>query len=188
MSRIPRGSHSSTERRQAGISLLVVLILLVITSLLGLAVLRSSAMQERMSANMYDRNLAQQAAEMALIAGQNALNDGAGGKNWQLDEPDATTCADNGICHWSEHESGASVTWIDGPTLGATDDDVPDTASQYWIEYLGQNQAHMESGGVVPAPSTTAMGPLFRITARSQAAGRASVTLQSDVIYRLPRL
>ena len=44
------------RQRQRGISLLVVLILLVVMSILGLAVLRSSAMQERMSANMVDRN------------------------------------------------------------------------------------------------------------------------------------
>ena len=49
-------------RRQQGVSLLVVLILLLVMSLLGIAVLRSSAMQERMSANMVDRNEAVQAA------------------------------------------------------------------------------------------------------------------------------
>ena len=55
---------------QTGVSLLVVLILLLVTSVLGIAVLRSSAMQERMSGNMYDRSLAMQAAEMGLNAGE----------------------------------------------------------------------------------------------------------------------
>ena len=59
----PRRSHSRKER---GVSLVIVLVLLVATSLLGIAVLRSSAMQERMSANLRDRGIAFQAAEAAL--------------------------------------------------------------------------------------------------------------------------
>jgi Tfp pilus assembly protein PilX len=72
--------------------------------------------------------------------------------------------------------------------LGAADPDVPDTTTQYWIEYLGENQSHLTSGGVVPASATSSLGPTYRITARSQAEGRASVTLQSDFIYRFPTL
>ncbi len=62
----------ASPRQQAGISLLVVLILLLVTSVLGIAVLRSSALQERMSGNMYDRSLAMQAAEVGLRAGIDA--------------------------------------------------------------------------------------------------------------------
>ena len=58
----------SAMRRQQGISLLVVLLLLVVMSVLGVAVLRSSALQERMSANLRDRSLATQAVEAALDA------------------------------------------------------------------------------------------------------------------------
>lgn len=177
--------------RQAGVSLVMVLILLVVMSLLGLAVLRSSGMQERMSANMYDRNLAQQAAEMALVAGRQFLDAGGGGKNWQLEEPDDGSCA-VGVCHWNKKMTNDLVAWQPGPTLGGAATDpgnlIPDTTSRFWIEYLGMNQAHVEAGGVIPASGTTAMGPLYRITAQSQGNGRANVILQSDVIYRLPRL
>lgn len=189
MKTMRRGMSSwKGPQEQSGISLVVVLILLVVMSMLGLAVMRSSAMQERMSANMYDRSLALQAAEMALEAAREYLDAGAGGMNWEFDVPDATTCANNSVCHWNAHVTNDTVAWRAGPTLGAGDPNVPDTPTQYWIEYLGLNQAHMESGGVIPAPGTTAMGPLFRITATSQAAGRATVTLQADVIHRLPRL
>jgi type IV pilus assembly protein PilX len=180
---------NSGARHQAGVSLLVVLILLVVMSLLGLAVLRSSAMQERMSANMYDRNLAQQAAEQALLFAREQLDAGVGAKKWDVEEPDDDSCTDFGICHWSKLQSDATVTWQPGPTIGAApNDNVPATQSWYWVEYLGMNQAHKEAGGVIPASDTTSMGPLFRITARSAADGRANVTLQTDVIYRLPRL
>lgn len=174
-------------RRQAGVSLVMVLILLVVMSLLGLAVLRSSGMQERMSANMYDRNLAQQAAEMALVAGRTWLDTGSG-TNWEIEEPDPADCTTLSICSWDQRMTNATVTWQPGPTLGGTNADVPDTTSRFWIEYLGMNQAHVEAGGVIPASGTTAMGPLYRITAQSQGNGRANVVLQSDVIYRLPRL
>lgn len=173
--------------RQAGVSLVMVLILLVVMSLLGLAVLRSSGMQERMSANMYDRNLAQQAAEMALVAGRTWLDTGSG-TNWEIEEPDPADCTTLSICSWDQRMTNATVTWQPGPTLGGTNADVPDTTSRFWIEYLGMNQAHVEAGGVIPASGTTAMGPLYRITAQSQGNGRANVILQSDVIYRLPRL
>lgn len=59
-------SRSSGVYKQTGISLIVVLLLLLVMTLLGLAVLRSTLMEERMSANMYDRSLAFQATEGAL--------------------------------------------------------------------------------------------------------------------------
>ena len=67
-------------RHQQGVSLLMVLILLVVMSILGVAVLRSSAMQERMSANLRDRNDALQAAEAGLRVAQQAVtaNTGSG--------------------------------------------------------------------------------------------------------------
>ena len=182
-----RLSGYQLPRRQAGVSLVMVLILLVVMSLLGLAVLRSSAMQERMSANMYDRNLAQQAAEMALVAGRTWLDTGSG-TNWQIEEPDASDCSTLSICGWQQKMTNNTVTWQTGPTLGGANADIPDTPTQFWIEYLGMNQAHVEAGGVIPASGTTALGPLYRITAQSQGNGRANVILQSDVIYRLPRL
>lgn len=171
------------RRRQAGVSLLVVLILLLVTSVLGIAVLRSSMMQERMSGNMYDRSLAMQAAELGLRDGVGALD---AAPKWQVDVPVEQDCVDSSIC--PTFTKLADATWKAGTTLGAGDSAVPDTTSQYWIEYLGINQTHMETGGVIPAAETTTLGPMFRITSSSQGEGRAQVTLQNDVIYRFPNL
>ena len=55
-----------TPSRQRGASLVVVLILLLVMTLLGLAVLRTTLLDERMSANLYDRSLSFQSAETAL--------------------------------------------------------------------------------------------------------------------------
>lgn len=182
-----RHPNVTASARQGGMSLLVVLILLVVMSVLGIAVLRSAAMQERMSANMYDRSLATQATEAALVAARDWLGAGSG-IDWSTQQPANVVgaCATYSVC--PTYTTQAQAVWRNGPTLGAADPDVPDTTTQYWIEYLGENQSHMSTGGVVPASETSSLGPMYRITARSQAQGRASVTLQSDVIYRFPTL
>lgn len=166
----------SAPRRQQGMSLLVVLLLLVVMSVLGVAVLRSSALQERMSANLRDRSLATQAVEAALAAARANL---AAAPKWRTTVPVAADCASDGIC--PSYTSEASAGWRNGPTLGGV-------ATQYWIEYLGENTTAMETTGVIPGSETTNRGPMFRITARSSSAGRALVVLQSDVIYRNPKL
>ena len=105
---------------------------------------------------------------------------------WQVTVPVAKDCTDSGVC--PTYTKLADATWMTGPILGDGDATVPDTPSEYWIEYLGINQSHMETGGVIPASESVATGPMYRITSRSQGNGRAEVVLQEDVIYRFPRL
>jgi type IV pilus assembly protein PilX len=57
------GSHA-----QRGIALVVALILLVLITLVGLAAMRGTIMQQRMAANLYDREQAFQSAEAAVRA------------------------------------------------------------------------------------------------------------------------
>ena len=173
-----------SHKQQQGMSLLVVLILLVVMSILGVAVMRSSSMQERMAANLRDRSLAMQAAEVALARAQFNLNNNPT-RDWRTVVPSAQDCIDFGVC--PTFTSAAAATWVTGPTVGGTNG-VPETKTDYWIEYLGENQTAMEIGGVIPSSETVTLGPLFRITARSQSVGRAAVTLQTDVIYRFQRL
>jgi type IV pilus assembly protein PilX len=53
--------------------LLIALVLLIVMTLLGLASIRSTSMQERMGANMFDRNLAFQAVESALREAESTI-------------------------------------------------------------------------------------------------------------------
>lgn len=62
----PRTAHT----RQRGNTLLVVLVLLLVMTLLALASLRIGNLEERMTANLFDRGLAFQAAEAALREGE----------------------------------------------------------------------------------------------------------------------
>ena len=60
---------------QSGAALAVVLVLLLVMTLLGTAVLRNTLLDERMSGNLYDRNLAFQAAESGLREAEQRLQD-----------------------------------------------------------------------------------------------------------------
>ncbi len=143
--------------------------------MLGIAVLRSSAMQERMSANLRDRNLAVQATEAALRYAQNQV---LGAGNWDTALPDGGSCASQGIC-----PTGSAPNWQPMPA-GTYDDQIPDPP-EYWIEYLGQGPAQRGSCDQLP-PTLDCFSPMYRITARTRSAGRANVVMQANVISRIP--
>lgn len=56
--------------KQTGSALIVSLLFLLILTILGVAGIQTTSMQERMSGNMRDRNMAFQAAEAALRGGE----------------------------------------------------------------------------------------------------------------------
>ena len=66
-----------TPRLQRGTVLVVSLIFLVLLTLIGLAGMQTSTMQERMAGNMRDRAIAFQTTETALRVGEEWLNAGA---------------------------------------------------------------------------------------------------------------
>ena len=58
--------RSPRPASQRGVALVVALILLVVITLVGLAAVRGTIMQQKMTANFYDREIAFQATEAAL--------------------------------------------------------------------------------------------------------------------------
>jgi type IV pilus assembly protein PilX len=68
------GSGSPNEK---GSALIVSLIMLLLITLVAVAGMQTTIMQERMSANLYDRDLAFQAAEAALREGEALVSNGA---------------------------------------------------------------------------------------------------------------
>ncbi len=171
------GSSLAASRAQQGITLLVVMILLLMLSVLGIAILRSSAMQERMSANMRDRSLAFQGAETALRYAQDVVL--AGNSAWEAGTiPAAADCTGTSVC-----PTGASPVWANLPA--GTYDTRLAAPPQYWIEYLGVGPGYKGNCDSIPLPPDC-KSPLFRITARSRSAGRADVLLQATVASRTP--
>lgn len=171
-----RCSPSGFARHQSGVSLVIVLVLLVAMSILGIAVLRSSAMQERMSANQRDRSLAFQASEAALRYAQDELGAGA----WDINVPTGSVCT-GAIC-----PPGFGPAWTDVPTA-AFDFSSAGLAAEpeYWIEYLGRGPGYKGSCDTLP-PSLDCQSPIYRVNVRSRAEGRADVELQATVISRIP--
>lgn len=64
---------SLAQRRQSGTVLLVSLIVLLVMTLLGVASMRGATLEERMAGNWRDQNIALQAAEAALRAGEESI-------------------------------------------------------------------------------------------------------------------
>ncbi len=178
-------------RRQQGVSLLVVLILLLVMSLLGIAVLRSSALQERMSANMVDRNEAVQAAETGLVVAQATVIKGTFNAMWNgsttytaLRTAGGLTCA-NGYCDRSDPTN--ADTWQTAPDKPATWTTMANGARYgFTVEYLGNAKGESsEVRGVCntsSAPTYLCERPMFRVTSYGRGRGVAQVVLQSNII------
>ena len=169
---------------QRGIALITVLILLVVMSLLAIISLRTTLMEERMAANMMDRSLSFQAAEAALREGETV----AGGKpqGAQL----AADCT-NGLCtapvaadapRWTDEDvwTKARTTSVNLGTKTA--------AAKFYVEFLANNVPARgtctTTEDVSPDATCTQLEWRYRVTARSQADGRAAVILQTT--YAVP--
>ncbi|KGQ20482.1 Type IV fimbrial biogenesis protein PilX [Lysobacter dokdonensis DS-58] len=167
-------------RGQRGIALIVVLILLVVMSLLAIVSLRSTLLEERMSANMMDRSLSFQAAEAALREGE-AI---AAGKSV------GDAACTNGICNQPAAASAPrwqGTGWTNARTTSVNLGNKT-AAAQYFIEYLANNVPARgtctTTEDVSPDATCTQLEWRYRITARSTAAGRATVMLQTT--YAVP--
>lgn len=164
--------------RQRGASLIVVLILLLVMTLLGLAVLRNTTLEERMTANLYDRSLSFQAAESALRQGE-ALAD-----TTAVSSVPSSGCS-NGVCGTpvatnTDRWLDTSTTWRDA-TNDLADDDTPMPDAQYIIEYMGDAPTWPACDRKVPVDAQC-LAPRFRITAISSEDGRSTVMLQTNYI------
>lgn len=191
MSRI-RHRQMSLQRQQ-GVSLLVVLILLLVMSILGIAVLRSSALQERMSANMVDRNEAVQAAETGLIVAHTTVIKGTfndmwnGSKTFTEIRTTAGLSCSTGYCDRSDPTGTAATTWQSAPSEPPTWITMANGARYgFTVEFLGNAKGESsEVRGVCntsSAPRYLCERPLFRVTSYGRGRGVAQVVLQSNII------
>ncbi len=165
--------------QQRGISLLIVLVLLLIMTLLGLAILRNTMMEERMTANMYERSLAFQAAESALRQGEQIA---AGAP-----AAPSSGCNNVGVC--AKPDATVADRWADASFTGwVVATAIPDASpapppSAYFVEYMGEAPSWPGCDRQVPMPALC-MVPSFRVTARSTDDARATVIVQSNFLVR----
>lgn len=165
---------TGSVRRQRGVSLIIVLLLLLIMTLLGLASLRSTIMQEKMSANLLDRSIGFQAAEAALREAEAVAAT-------RPTFPTSGACDTNGLCPTpngsdADRWRDSATTWHNATvTLGGLNASAP----QYIIEPLGSAPNWPGCDREIPA-QPNCFSPRYRITARSTAANRAQVILQAN--------
>src|SRR5690606_4918659 len=176
-----RSINSPIPYASRGASLLVVLILLLVMTVLGLAILRSTMLEERMSANMLDRSLAFQAAETALREGE-AL---AAQPGTLANVPDPGEACSGGLC--PTPDASQQDRWLDSAFggWGSATTHVGGLAvtPEFFVEYMGEAPTWPGCDLVDEANmSPLCMRPRYRITARSQAADRAAVILQTNFI------
>jgi type IV pilus assembly protein PilX len=150
------------------------LIFMVVLTLIVIAAMRSSILEEKMAGNARSQNVAFQAAEAGLRAGERALNspvDPASGPGyfsapvaaattteyWK-DYPDWDTAADPGLLYPGVEGVRYVIERIAALPGASGNDD---------LEYSAEN--------------TNPRNGIYRITARAEAGGNAPIILQSVV-------
>lgn len=181
--------HSSNPPvRQSGSALIVGIIFLLVMTMLGLTAMQTTSLEERMSGNMRDRDLAAQAAEMALRAGEaealNALGSLSGNgvfafpANPAPDESNDSNWKNTAnVRGWGAGANLKTMNSYTAPLSPAVSFPSFAEAPDYWIE---------ERPGVYSSPSLElrpADVRIFDITARSTgASGTSTVILRSTVM------
>ncbi len=187
-----RRNPGASPVRQSGAALAVVLLMLIVVTLIGLASLRGTLLQERMSASAFDRSIAFQQAESALRAGEAAVR-----QNWQANTPKAAAqvnCEAVGtVCDVIPPNtySGGGAGWTNA---AASTLSTAAGTPQYYIEYMGESTTgdtsylgHGDSANAAQYGSEGGQtnGYFFRITARSAdpavVSDRALVVLQTRI-------
>ena len=171
-------NFSQFPDRQRGTTLIVALLLLVAMMLISLAGIRGSGLEERMGANLYDRQLAFQAAESALREGETTLLAALGtvspemiptlfnGTNGRYPQPDPSL---------EPRWTAAATVWRNATTVATGPRRV---TPQYIIEYMGEWPNDLSCQADPNA--IICYEPRYRITARHRPdADGAVVMLQS---------
>ena len=161
-------------RTQQGVALIVGLLLLLAITLLALSSMRGTALQEKMAANLYDRELVFQLAEAgirdaeAILAGANDVN---------------TLLALPGF--YPVPVSSNTERWLDTQTVWATSSmnlqQMGGGSPQYIVEYMGFSPSPPGCDRATTTPQNC-LAETFRVTSKVNLADRANVTIQT--LYR----
>lgn len=181
-------SELLTASRQRGVALAISLILLVVVTVLGIAAISGTAMQNRMAANQYDRMLAFQAASSVL---QVVIDDLTGNT---INKDDAWDCTDSTVdCGANPyHDADASGTQQTVTAAKYKAGDALESEPSYILEYLGRwPDPESISGGRSPGSAPSGQQPMvdfYRSTVRSgdptEIGSRAVVTVQAVLMKR----
>ena len=155
-------------RRQEGVALFLSLVMLLILTILGVSAVQNTSLQQRMSRNAFDSNLAFQGAESALRDGENYIED-----NFTSLTPfDATGANDAGLYYdaaWNATPNWEAVDWSASNGSRQADTSVSGVAEQprYIIEHVktvvsDQDRLNLDNIGQGTGTGRT---QIFRVTA-----------------------
>ncbi|MGH8373255.1 MAG: pilus assembly PilX family protein [Gammaproteobacteria bacterium] len=177
MNRIPH-SFSVVAPRQEGVVLVITLILLLVLTLVGLAATSSTSLEERMTGNQRDMQVAFQAAEAGLRDGESALQnstlpafDNSGGAY------DATT--DTSVSNWEDY--ARNLTWDDSNSVAYTAalDPKPSQPPRYFL--LLTTLSGQSSGGSLASDQPPTTSTVYKVFARGVGlSGKTAVILESS--------
>jgi len=168
-------------RDEKGAVLITSLILLVLLTLLGIASMQSTTLEERMAGNLEQEDLAFQAAEAGLRDAESWLDDTSTlpsftGTNGLYQPADADDTPNWKAVDWT---SDTEVRSYQGTDL---DDDVADNI-RYIIEDMGEVSTDSGSDSVKLAPKSEDTQEAYRISSRGVSSnGRGEVILQTTFV------
>lgn len=158
--------------KQQGVALIISLLLLVAITLLALSSIKRTTLQEKMTANLYDKQLTQQQVEAALLEGERRLN--------VLDPTILAFVfpipAADQVDRWTLDNPGAPG-WQNATVMN----NGMANAASYIIEYMGDwPNPEFPDCNSATTPARGCLSPTFRITARTQDDdGRAAIIMQT---------
>lgn len=166
----------SGNKKQKGAVLIVALVILVILTILGVAVMESSVVEERMAGNLLDKNVTFQAAEAGLRAGEASIAA-------LVAYPTPTSTLTSGSVIYVDKLASGSPTWWDdkdyswfstnGGTLASTTLSTVSAQPYYVIEEYDQ------VCDVVADPTISDCKIVYRVTSIAQGGRNTNVMLQS---------
>ena len=175
---IPMNRPQHSRPTQGGTVLIMAMTFVLILSLIGVTSMTTTALGEKMAGNMGDKNIAFQAAESALLAGEvwigSQMNkpvfdptDGTDGLH--LPSTTSTPVWDDSTGVWSSNDL-FSYSALNNVSAQPT----------YVIEDLGQIP---DNGGslVLPANYKATGKNIFRVTARANGASNTSIAMLQSV-------
>ncbi|WP_417066926.1 pilus assembly PilX family protein [Niveibacterium terrae] len=153
------------SQKQAGFSLVVVLVFMMVIMMLGITAMQAAGLQERMASHSRDRAIALQATETTLREGEAATR--------EISAFDGDSSCTNAFCSTGNAPDLYSYTWDDAKSATASSSELSATLAtspRYFIEYTG----------LIPNPGSGGPAKTFRVTAHSTGQNSSTiVTLQS---------
>jgi type IV pilus assembly protein PilX len=178
----PSVSLSRLQPRQRGTALIMALVFLVLLTILGLKAMDTTALEEKMTSNTKDKNIAFESAETALTFGENWLyGQISRPQPFTSSGPHLFTPSTTDTPVWDQSGTWSSAVVYPGTPYATASGGLAGVAQQpeYIIEDMG---TVVESGGTLVQSSDyqNTGNSVFRVTALGYGAtGVATAELQS---------